>query len=571
MVTASASVVECDVLVVGAGAGGLATAITARRLGLHVIVVEKDAQFGGTSALSGGWIWIPCSPQAKAAGIDDSLAAARRYLEHELGPRFDAARVDAYLDNGAAMVEFFERETQVRFMLGSAYPDYHPDQPGGVEGGRALCPLPFDGRELGERLSWLRPPVREMTLYGLKVGSGPDFHHFFNARRSLGSAWYVARRVGRHLRDVMRHGRDVLLMSGNALMARLGKTAFDLDIPLWLRTPAQGLLVHAGRVTGARVLREGRTLEIRARRGVVLAAGGFARDLDRRCALYPHAPAHEEHYSLTAPGDTGDGLRMAEAVGAVVDATLASAAPWMPVSRVPYADGSFGIYPHSYERGKPGAILVGPDGRRFVNESDSYHDVVAAMIARRAPGVAPHAYLVADARFVKSYGLGMAKPFPLPMRPYLRSGYLRRADTLAALAQALGIDAAAFVHTVREFNAHAERGDDPQFGRGRNAYNRYQGDARHLPNACLAPIFEPPFYAVRVVPGDLGTFMGLRTDALGRVLDAQHSPIAGLYAVGNDMASLFGGHYPGPGANLGPAMTFGYLCARHLAEAAGRE
>lgn len=563
----AAPTVVCDVLVIGAGAGGLATAITARHAGLDVLVVEKDAQFGGTTALSGGWIWVPCSHHARVAGIDDSLAAARTYLEHELGARFDDARVDAYLRNAPEMVEFFERETTVRFMLGKEYPDYHPTSPGGTAGGRALCPVPFDGRELGERLSWLRPPVREMTLYGLKVGSGPDFHHFFNARRSPRSAWYVARRLLRHVTDVARHGRDVLLMSGNALMARLGKSAFDLGIPLWLGTPAHRLVLEGGRVVGAYLQHEGAAVEVRARRAVVLAAGGFARDAERRRALYPHAPAVDEHYSLTAPGDTGDGLRMAEAVGAAIETSSASAAPWMPVSRVPYPDGSFGVYPHSYERGKPGAILVGPDGRRFVNESNSYHDVVQAMIESRAPGVAPYAFIVADARFLRRYGLGMAKPFPLPIGPYLRSGYLRRARTLEALAHAMGIDAAALVATVTRFNINAARGEDPEFGRGGNTYNRYQGDPRHVPNPCVAPIVTPPFHAVRIVPGDLGTFIGLRTNETGNVLDAQSRPIPGLFAVGNDMASVFAGEYPGPGSNIGPAMTFGYLCARHLAAA----
>jgi succinate dehydrogenase/fumarate reductase flavoprotein subunit len=553
------------VLVVGAGAGGLATAVTARLAGLDVLVVEKEPQFGGTTALSGGWIWVPCSHHARAAGIEDSLDAARRYLESELGGRFDASRVDAYLGNAAPMVEFFEQKTAVRFMLGREYPDYHPTQPGGAAGGRALCPVPFDGRELGERLAWLRPPVREMTLYGLKVGSGPDFHHFFNARRSPRSAMYVARRVLRHVSDVARHGRDVLLLSGNALMARLGKSAFDLGIPLWLRAPAQSLVLDGKRVAGARVVHEGHVVEVRASRGVLLASGGFARDPQRRRALYPHAPEADEHFSLTAPGDTGDGLRMAEAAGAVVDASLVSAAPWMPVSRVPYADGTFGVYPHSYERGKPGAILVGPDGRRFVNESDSYHDVVAAMLARRAPATPAHAFIVADARFVSRYGLGIAKPFPLPMGPYLRSGYLRRADTIESLATQIGVNATALLDTITRFNAHAARGDDPDFGRGANAYNRYQGDSSNLPNPCLAPLAKPPFYAVRIVPGDLGTFMGLRTDEVGAVQDAGGRAIEGLYAVGNDMASLFGGHYPGPGSNIGPAMTFGYLCARHLA------
>jgi succinate dehydrogenase/fumarate reductase flavoprotein subunit len=285
----------------------------------------------------------------------------------------------------------------------------------------------------------------------------------------------------------------------------------------------------------------------------------------RRRALFAHAPAPEAHFSLTAPGATGDGLRFAERAGGRVDTSFVSAAPWMPVSRVPYRDGSTGTYPHSYERGKPGGILVGANGLRFVNESDSYHDVVQAMIATRVPGEPVAAFLVCDHAFVQRYGLGMAKPFPLPLRPYLRSGYLLRGRTLAELALKAGIDAEALARTVAQFNHGATAGRDPQFHRGENAYNAYQGDPRNGPNPCLAPITTAPFYAVRILPGDLGTFMGVVTDRHGAVLDRANAPIPGLYAVGNDMASIFGGHYPGPGSNLGPAMTFGYLCAQHLA------
>ncbi|MES2972174.1 MAG: FAD-dependent oxidoreductase [Pseudomonadota bacterium] len=561
---------SCDVLVIGAGAAGLTTAITARKLGLDVLVVEKEPVFGGTTALSGGWLWVPCSSHAVKAGIADSLDSAREYLRSELGASYDAAKVDAYLENAPRMVDFLERETAVRFMLGPTYPDYHPDQPGGRAAGRAICAMPFDGLELGADLARLRPPVREMTLYGLKVGSGPDFHHFLNARRSLRSAWYVMRRIARHAADVMRHGRDVLLMSGNALAARLARSALDLGIPLWLDAPAVELLQDTGadgtvQVRGAIVRLKGRPVHVSARCGVVCAGGGFPHDMARRQQLFAHKPAAGEHYSLAAPGSTGDGLRLAESAGGYVDASFVAAAPWMPVSRVPYADGSSGTFPHSYERGKPGVMAVTASGTRFANESNSYHDVVQALIATQAGGRPVHAFLVCDHRFVQRYGLGIAKPFPLPLRPYLRSGYLQRAGTLAALAGKAGIVPEALERTVAEFNANAALGTDPAFGRGVNAYNAYQGDPAHRPNPCLAPIVQPPFYCVKIVPGDLGTFMGIVTNAHGGVLNRNGTPIEGLFAVGNDMASLFAGHYPGPGSNLGPAMTFGYLCARYMA------
>ena len=560
---------HCDVLVIGSGAGGFSAAITAKKLGLDTLLVEKEAWFGGTTALSGGWLWIPCNPLAQRAGIADSLDAARTYLRNETGQHDDDARMEAFLEAGPRMVDFFERETVVRFLLGKDYPDYHPDQAGGLAGGRAICAEPFDGRLLGPRLRELRPPVREMTLFGIKVGSGPDFRHFCNASRSLRSALYVLGRIARHALDVALHGRDLLLMSGNALIARLAKTAMDLAIPIWLNAPASELIFDGSRVAGARVRRNGRVMTVIARRGVVLAAGGFPHDLQRRQRLFAHAPALGDHYSLASPGNSGDGLTLAESAGGRIDPNCSNAAAWMPVSRVPYRDGSFGTYPHSFERGKPGVIAVTAAGRRFANESDSYHDVVRAMITARAAGAPVAAFLICDTRFIRRYGLGIAKPFPLPLGPYLRSGYLLRSASIEGLAMQTGIDAAALRDTVTTFNRHAAAGTDPAFHRGENAYNRYLGDADQQPNPCLAPIAQAPFYAVRILPGDLGTFMGLRTDHHARVLDGQSQPIADLYAVGADMASIFAGSYPGPGANLGPAMTFGFLCAHHIAETGG--
>ncbi|WP_296560360.1 FAD-dependent oxidoreductase [Pigmentiphaga sp.] len=559
--------IGCDVLVIGSGAGGMTAALTARLLGLDVVIAEKDRWFGGTTALSGGWLWVPCSPQARRAGIGDSIDDARLYLQHELGPRFDARLVDAFLEAGPRMVEFLEERTALRFFLGTTYPDYHPAQPGGLPAGRSICAEPFDARALGDWMRVLRPPVSELTLFGLKVGSGPDFHHFFNARRSLRSALYVLRRIARHGRDVLLHGRDLLLMSGNALAGRLGSSVRGLGIPLLLESPALELIVEGGRVCGAWIEREGRRVRVDARRGVVCAAGGFSWDMPRRHALYPHHPEGATHLSLVTRGNTGDGLRMAQQAGAALR-HASSPGSWMPMSRVPRRDGSFATYPHSYERGKPGVIAVNREARRFANESNSYHDFVEALLAARAQGDErpPVAYFICDSAFVRRYGLGIAKPFPLPRSHYLRSGYLRRADSLPGLARLLALDEERLAHTVREFNEGARRGVDPLFGRGDNVYNRYHGDAAlGLPNPCLAPIEQAPFYAVEVLPGDLGTFTGLATDEHARVLREDGQPIAGLYAAGCDMASLFGGVYPGAGTNLGPAMTFGYLCARHLA------
>lgn len=559
---------ECDVLVVGTGAGGLSAAVTAASLGLEVLAVEKEPYYGGTTARSGGWLWIPCSPVALRDGVEDSVEAARRYLQHETGNHFDGARVDAFLAAGPEMVAFMERETEVRFVLGPTFADYHPLAPGGSDGGRSICAAPFDARALGAEKDRLRPPLAEITFMGMMIGTGKELGHFFNVTRSVRSAAVVAGLLARFARDRVRHGRAMRLTNGNALVGRLAKSAFDRGVPIWTEAPVTELVVEGGRVVGAVVQRGGEAVRVRARRGVVLAAGGFPNDLVRRRAMFRHAPTGAEHWSPAPPGNTGDGLRLGEGVGAAVEDRYPNAAAWVPVSLVPRGDGTSGPFPHFVDRSKPGVIAVLRDGRRFVNESDSYHDFVQAMVG--ATGGEEHcAWFVCDHPTLRRYGLGFAKPFPLPLGPYLRSGYLKRGRTLAALAAAAGIDPGGLERTVALYNGPAARGEDPAFHRGSTAYNRSLGDPAVKPNPCVAPLATGPFYAVKVVPGDLGTFAGLRGDAEARVLDAGGRPIPGLYAAGNDLASIMGGNYPGGGITLGPAMTFGYIAARHMAQDAG--
>lgn len=549
----------------------MAAALTARLAGLEVLVVEKEPLVGGTTARSGGWLWIPCSPHARAAGIPDSKEAARLYLRHETGNHFDPERVEAFLEAGPAMVELLERRTRVRFVLGPHFSDYHPDAPGGLPGGRSICAEPFDGRELGPAVALLRPPLEEITLLGMMVGSGKELTHFFNVTRSFESAVYVAGLLARYGRDRLLHGRAMRLVNGNALAGRLLASALDLGIAIWCSAPLVELLVEEGRVSGGIVARGGRRVRVEARAGVVLATGGFPQDGERRARLFPHCLAGGAHWSPAPPGNTGDGIRLAAALGAATADDLPAAAAWVPVSLVPRRDGTTGVFPHFVDRAKPGVIAVTGAGRRFCNEADSYHDFCTAMLdaCRGLPGE-PYAWLLADHRAIRRYGLGWAKPFPVPLGPALRNGYLRRGRTLAELAAACGIEPAALERTVAAYNEGARRGEDPAFGRGRTAYNRYLGDPTVTPNPCVAPLEEPPFYAVRLVMGDLGTFAGLRTDAAARVLDRNGRPIPGLRACGNDMASIMGGNYPGGGITLGPAMTFGYLAALDAARALGR-
>lgn len=554
----------CDVVVVGSGAAGMAAAITARLQGLQVVVLEKEAVYGGTSALSGGGMWIPCNPVSAALGIADSPDDARRYMHEEAGPHARADMIDAFIDKGPEMVAFFEQNTAMQFLPAPVFPDYHPGKPGASQGGRTLYAAHYNGTALGGHIAGLRPPLQEMTLFGLVTVSGDEVRHFLRATKSWASAKYVARVFGNHFLDLLRYGRGMRLTNGGALVARLARSLQDLHIPLWLSCPMQELLVESGKVTGVRVLREGRSIELRPRLATVLACGGFPHDLARRSALFPHLQRGGTHYSPAPAGNTGDGLRAAERAGGSVNTDMAHAAAWVTLSRVPHGKGRQGLFPHFIDRAKPGMIAVNQNGMRFVNEADSYHDFVPALLASQTTGSS--AFLICDHRAIRRYGLGFVKPFPMPLGSFLRSGYLRKGDTIAGLAGTIGVNAAQLEDTVTRFNAAAMRGEDPEFGKGSTAYNRFMGDADHDgANPCVAPLVQGPFYAVEIVIGDLGTFAGLHTDVHARVTGADGQPIAGLYAVGNDMASVMGGAYPGGGITLGPAMTFGYVAACHIA------
>jgi succinate dehydrogenase/fumarate reductase flavoprotein subunit len=555
---------SCDVLVVGSGAGGLSTAITARKSGLDVIIIEKERYFGGATAFSGSVLWIPGNRHARDAGVPDNREAARTYLKNETGNHFDDTAIDAFLDVGPRMLDFFERETEAKFVL-SAYPDYHPDVEGGVSRGRSVTAMPYDTRALGKEIRRLRPPLETITFIGMMFNSSNDeLKHFFRVTSSFTSAIYVAKRLAGHLCDLAIYRRGVKVTSGNALVARLVRTVFDLKIPLLTKTVAKRLTSENGTITGAAVSDEQGEYFVTARRAVVLACGGFPHDKARIARAYPHLMRGGQHLSPTPESNTGDGVRMAEEVGGTCDIRFSNAAAWMPVSRVPLGNRT-GVFPHLVDRYKPGVIAVNRKGRRFANEADSYHDVGAAMIADSVEAMETVAWLICDHATIRKYGLGYAKPAPVPIGAFVRNGYLERGATLRDLAAAAGIDADGLETTVREYNVDAAQGIDKQFKRGQSAFNRHLGDADHKPNPNVAPIGAGPYYALEIIMGDLGTFDGLTADVVGKVLRNDGTAIRGLYAVGNDRASIMGGNYPGAGITLGPIMTFGYITGRHLA------
>ena len=560
---------ECDLLVAGSGASGMTAAIVAAKNGLKVVVVEKEPVFGGTTALSGGYLWVPNNPVSKEAGVKDSKEAALAYIRHEAGNQFDADRADAFVESGPAMVAFMHEHTQVRFEASPAFSDYHPDAPGGTAGGRSILVKPAKASMLGSDIEKLRPPRKELTLFGLAIGSGKELWHFYRAFKSPASFMYVTQRLTKFGLDKALTGRSQLLTNGNALAARLYRSARDAGVQVLLDSPVKSLEQDdSGAVTGAIVLTPQGPRRVIAKRAVVLACGGFPQDVARRKGLYKHPSAEGEHVSAASPGNTGDGLRLAEDIGAATLMDYPNAAAWAPTSLVPRPDGTKGPFPHFIDRGKPGVIAVRRDGRRFVNEANSYHDFVQGLEAATPAGQAAEAFLICDHRTIRKYGLGHVKPAPLPLGSSIKSGYLIAGQTLEELARNAGIDPTAFRETIARFNKDVPTGTDTEFGRGSTAYNRFHGDPQVSPNPCMAPIKDGPFYAVRVIPGSIGTFAGIKTDRHARVLDDHGDVIPGLYAVGNDMASVLGGNYSGGGITLGPGMTFGFIAGQHVSSAA---
>lgn len=556
--------VKVDVLIVGSGAAGLSAAVTAALNGASVLVAEKESVIGGTSAWSGGWLWIPRNPLAREEGIEEDASVPLTYLQHEMAGQSADPRLLTFLQYGPEMIDFFRHNTVVQFISGSRMPDFH-DSPGYAQGGRSVTARPFDGRLLGDWLHRLRPPLETISLAGMGITGGADMTHFFNATRSPRSALYAARRLLRHGWQRLRHGRGRHLVNGNALVARLLRAALDAGVNFQLNAPVERLLTSAAGVTGAVLRSDEGQVQVSAN-AVILACGGFPHDKQRLAQHVAHAASGYGHFSAAPPGNEGDGIRLGESVGGQFDDSLRHAMAWAPVSRVTLASGLQLPFPHLVERAKPGFVAVLPNGRRFTNEADSYHDFIAALLEATPPGETPQAWLLADSLALRRYGLGQARPAPFSARAWLRTGYLQSGETLEALAEKCAIDSTQLKETISRFNTFAACGRDDEFQRGASAYNQAQGDAANPHHPTLGALSRPPFYAVRILPGSLGSFSGLKTDEQARVLDAQQQPISGLYAIGNDMSSVMRGYYPSGGITLGPAMTFGYLVGKHLTE-----
>ena len=556
--------IECDVLVAGSGAAGLSAAVTAAHQGARVILVEKAPVFGGTSCFSAGLVWIPGSRQARAAGIQDDSGAALQYLRGAGEPFLDEPKAQAYVQQAADIFAWFEDHTHVSYHLSPLWPDYHQGVEGASRGGRSLGANPFDARRLGARMAHLRPPLASTTILGGMMVGREDLVHYYGMSGSWPSRVVVGKRVLRYLQDRLSgHPRSTRLSNGNALVGMLALSAFERGVDLRLNTPVKQLLLEGDRVSGVLVQGVERPYEIRARAGVVLACGGFPASAALRERYYAHVAAGKNHRTAAPSANTGDALQIASQAGVALKEAQHHPAAWTPMSLVPQADGSDVPFPHYNDRGKAGYIAVDRRGRRFISESLSYHDFVPAMINACRDDAEVCSWVLCDSRAIRQYGLGRVPPWPLPIGSFVRSGYLKRGESLEELAQACGIDAAGLKQTVARLNAGAGQGIDEEFNKGADVYERFNGSRGHTPNPCVAPIETAPFYAVKVVPGDIGSFVGLQTDEHARALDAQRRPIDGLYVAGNDAASFMGGTYPGAGITLGPAMIFGHIAAKH--------
>lgn len=555
-----------DVIVIGAGAGGMTAAAVAAAEGLRVLVIEKTAFVGGTTAWSGGMVWIPANAKMKEAGLSDSVADAVQYLSSTVPGPANAGLRAAFLARGPEAIAYLEGNTDVRLQPVKAYPDYYPERLGATPGGRVLEPVAFDGTRLGGAFARLRPPLPEFTLFGGMMVNRLDIPHLRSVGKSLRSTLRAARLVSAYALQRLRSPRGTSLHLGNALAARLYASLLARQVEVLFSADVEDLSMQGDRVSGVVIRHGSRDRPIAARRGVVLSTGGFSHDAVLRKRLFPAAAGF---VSATNTSGTGDGLRLAATTGAALNTDATSPAYWVPASLFRRADGSRGVFPHTVtDRAKPGMIAVNAAGRRFVNEALSYHEFVLAML--RDGNGEPQApfYLICDRRFLWTYGLGRIKPFTRNIRRYVVSGELVEAPDIAELATKIGVKPSALTVTIANYNADAKEGRDPEFGRGSTIYQRHLGDAAHKPNPCVAPILHAPFFAMRIYPADLGTAIGMKVDAQARVLRANGTPIAGLYACGNDMGSIMNGNYPGPGITLGPALTFGYIAGRHLAEGA---
>lgn len=542
-----------DFVAVGSGGGGMVAAVAAADSGATALVVEKQARIGGSTAMSGGMAWVPNNSVMRRAGVADSYEEAMAYFEAvvgDVGPASSYERRHAFCTAGPEMIDFLEAKG-VRFVYCPGYSDYYSDAKGGNDSGRGVEPVPWDGRRLGSWSDKVQIGMAKHLGMAVMTNEARYLSHYNRSAKAFATSARVALRTMK-----AKALRQDLLTNGASLIGQVLKIALDSGVHIWPDTPLEELIVDGGRVIGVRVVRDGKPVRVEARRGVLLATGGFAQNREMRAEFSGDQP-NQAKWSMANLGDTGEAIRAAMALGAKTD--LMDEAWWLPSPR----SGKFGQNTLDQARQRPRTIYVDADGKRFVNESNSYMEVGKAMYARDKTSKAVPCWLIFDDRYRKRYAHVRSSPGRFP-KEVMASGKIKKAGSLRELAEMCGIDPDGLVATVENFNKHAAEGKDPEFGRGESAYNKALGDPhRKVKNPCVEPIDEPPFYACDVVPGDVGTCGGMLTDEHARVIGEDNKPIPGLYATGNATATVMGRHYLGPGGSIANSMVFGYVAARH--------
>jgi hypothetical protein len=553
---------DYDLVVLGSGAAGLTAALVGCVEDLRVLLVEKTDYIGGTTAYSAGTCWIPNNAFLRLKGVLDDDVLAERYLDALVGSFAPRELRMAFLAAAPRMVSYLSERCDIRFRSYDSFVDYRTEIPGVRLGGRPLEPMPFDGRKLGSDFNKVRWPIPEWGLFGGRMSIlRPEANRLLRiARLSPDAILLGSRLIARYLRDRFSYLRGTRLVLGNALVANLFHNILQLGGAVRLHARTIQLIAEQRGVLGILLQHEGRELRIRSRRGVVLAGGGFPANAEWR-DRYLRQPAAQ--FTPACDGCVGETIMLGQRVGAALGPSREDNALWFPSSIGRRADGTTAIFPHIWDRAKPGLIAVNRAGKRFVDESVSYHEFTRAMYESNESVPTIPAMLICDRRFLWKYGLGMISPLTVFLRPYIASSYVVCAPTLRMLADRIGVDANGLEATVEANNRHAARGTDAEFNKGSSFYGRQYGDPGHLPNPCLGTIEKPPYFAVPVLPTPLATALGLRIDANGRVLNASGQPIPGLYACGSDAQSIMGGEYPGGGAQVASAMTFGYIAALH--------
>jgi len=542
---------EYDLVIIGSGGGGMTAALVAKLEGLNPLILEKTDYYGGSTALSGGGVWVPNNHLMAEVGISDSMENARLYMENTVGDRVPKAKQEAYISRAGEMLKYLEKHSHVQFEIMRDYPDYYPEQPGAKTDGRSLLPVIFRGDKLGKTYRKLRPSqyVNQLAF------TAYEYKQMAMYKTNPASILTTLRVMLRNLRNNL--FREHLVSFGRSLITMLCLSLQERNVPLWLNTAVKNLIVEDGTVVGVEAEQVDKKLNIRANKGVIMAAGGFPRNQKMREQYFPQPVSTE--WSAASDGNTGDAINMGMGLDAAVD--LMEDAWWGPTTVAFEGSALFLIM----ERAYPGAIMVNSAGKRFVNESAPYTDVVKAMYdtnTDKAESIPAH--FVMDHRFRSNYFLGKLLPGITPKKYYKR-GHITKADTIEKLADQLNINPTGLVETIKRFNEFAGTGKDLDFKRGDSVYDQFYADPKVGPNPCLAPVDKPPYYSLRLYPGDIGTKGGLVTNDRAQVLKNDGTVIEGLYAVGNTAASVMGNSYPGAGSTIGPSMTFGYIAAKHVA------